>query len=234
MRKIIHAVKGWISGTGAKGKNTAIVYVYASGKSGGGDINPNDQINVLRRLSTFTSKENIPVTIIFPGRPSRKIPDGSKQGGVQARYATSDQLKKVLASAIAEARKDHSVVVATNHPEVEKFARSERLRHIRATTFEKALDAVAGPLRRDQPQPPHQPRRQPQPQGAQPAKPHPAVEETATPEAPVVNEAPEAVPPQPPPTPQKPEPVPRKLHRYAPSVKKEERDQTILDLIDPL
>lgn len=231
MRKIIHAVKGWIKG-GSTTRTSAIVYVYASGKdASGGEVNPNDQVNVLRRLSTFSGKENIPVTIIFPGRPSRKIPDGSKQGGVQARYATGDQLRKVVNSAIADARKNHSVVIATNHPDVEKLARSEHFRHIRATTFEKALDAVAGPLHRDQPQQ-QSPRRQPQPQAIQPAKPQPATAEEA-PAAPSGAE-PEGEPPQPQPIPQKPESVSRKLHRHDPTMKKEERDQAILDLIDPL
>ncbi len=249
MRRIIHAVRGWISGNAPKSRGSAIVYVYAPGKEApGGELGPNDQIAVLRRLSTFTSKESIPVTIIFPGRPSRKIPDGTTQGDVQARYATGDQMKKVVLSALADARKSHSPVLATNLPEMEKVASSERVRYIRASTFEETLDSVCGPLRREQPQQQQQPRRQQQPQ--QPAqnqsqgqpqqvsKPQPVQpEETgeAAPQTPVVDEVqtnePAADIPAPAP---RPEFAPRKLQRYEPSAKKEIKDQAILDLIDPL
>jgi len=234
VRRIIHAVRGWISGNTPKGRGSAIVYVYAPGKEApNGELGANDQIAVLRRLSTFTSKENIPVTIIFPGRPSRKIPDGTTQGDVQARYATSDQLRKVVLSSLADARKNHSPVLATNHPEMEKVAAGERVRHIRASTFEETLDSVCGPLRREQPQ---QPRRQPAPQTQQTSKPQPVQPEEA--------EASSSTPPSEDPqaadpreeeisTP-RPEPAPRRLQRHEPSAKKEIRDQSILDLIDPL
>ena len=219
-----------------------MVYVFSPGKeSSGGELNPNDQIAILRRLSTFTGKEDIAVTIIFPGRPTRKIPDGTKQGDVQACYATHDQLRKVVEHAIREAQKERSVVLATNNPDLEALARHNRLRHIRATTFEETLDTVCGPIRRDQPQ--QQPRRQPQQQAAQASKPtttppeqQPDQQSEQQPAQAVKSEAegeemPKAssLPPSP-----KPESNPRKLHRYEPSAKKEERDQSILDLIDPL
>jgi len=239
VRRIIHAVRGWISGKAPKGRGSAIVYVYAQGKEApNGELGPNDQIAVLRRLSTFTSKENIPVTIIFPGRPSRKIPDGTTQGDVQARYATSDQLRKVVLSSLVDARKNHSPVLATNHPEMEKVAAGERVRHIRSSTFEETLDTVCGPLRREQPQ---QPRRQSQPQTQQtqqatklqPVQPEEAGESTPTPAPPSEEQPVDEYMAEVNPT-LRPEPAPRKLFRHEPSAKKEIRDQSILDLIDPL
>jgi len=229
VRQILHAVKGWIRGESSKGHKTAIVYVYSPGKeTQNGELGANDQISLLRRLSTFVSKETLPVTIIFSGRPTRKIPDGASQSGVQVRYATADQMKKVVSNAIAEAKKGHSVVLATNSPELEKIARSERVRHIRATTFEEALNMICGPIRRDQPQQQPQ-RRQPQPQSAPAQKSQPAPE----PNGDIGQEAPETQPQANPPSP-KPEPVLQRHRRSEAPAKKEERDQDILNLIDPL
>lgn len=236
VRRIIHAVSGWISGGTTRGRNVAIVYVYSAGKDAqNSDMNPNDQVTVLRRLSTFASKEGIPVTIIFPGRPSRKIPDGTRQNEVEARYATADQLHKVVSSVLAQARKDHSPVLATNSSEIAKIASGEHFRHIKATTFEEALDSVCGPLRREQPQ---QPRRsQPQAQQTQASKPAPPAP-GGQPEAPPPPAEPRADEPAaadqvPAPRPE-PETPPRKLQRHDPSGKREIKDQAILDLIDPL
>lgn len=245
MRRIIHAVQGWISGrTSQTGRRPAFVYVYPPGReSQNGELGANDQVAVLRRLSAFVSKEDTPVTVIFPGRPSRKIPDGTTQSGVQVRYATGDQLRKVTAAAIAAAKPHHSPVLATNHPELEKTARHDRIRHIRASTLEETLDMVCGPLRREQP-PQQQQRRQPQPQPAQQqvpssqaAKPSSQEQDTppsppaepASPEGPAAGTDTPAARPEP-----KPDTAPRRLQRNEPSARNEIKDQSILDLIDPL
>lgn len=237
MRKIIHAVRGWITNQAPKGRNTAIVYTHTPGKEAPhGELNANDQIAILRRLSSFVGKETIPVTVIFQGRPSRSIPDGTKQSGVEARYATGDQLRKVVMSAISEARKTHSPVLATNLPDMEKVARSERIRHIRASTFEETLDTVCGPLRRDQPQQQRRPQPQKQAQQQQQSQAPIPVAPQAAPEQ--AEEYPAPAEPQPsepkPAESTRPEAAPRRLQRHEPSVKKEIKDQAILDLIDPL
>lgn len=228
-----------------------MVYVYSPGREApNGELGANDQITLLRRLSTFVGKEAIPVTVIFPGRPTRKIPDGTSQDGVKARYATSDQMKKVVSSAIAEAKKTHSAVLATNNPELEKLARSERIRHIHATTFEQALDNICGPIRREQQQHPQR-RQQQQQQNQTPAsKPQPSQpQEQPEPQEPSQRQEPserqeqpgeeasQAPSPQPqaqPPAPRPEQPVLQRHRRADSSMKKEERDQSILDLIDPL
>lgn len=208
-----------------------MVYVYSpSRETQNGEMNAQDQIAILRRLSTFVSKEAIPVTIVFPGRPTRKIPDGTSQDGVKARYATSDQLRKVVASAIAEAKRNHSAVLAANSPEIEKLARSERIRHIQAKTFEEALDSICGPIRREQQQP-QQRRAQPQ-QQANASRPQPDQQPGQPAAEPTQDsgEAPQAPRPEPPP----PRQEPQRPRRSEPPQKKEERDQAIMDLIDPL
>lgn len=261
MRRIIHAVRGWISGGAQSAQNTSIVYVYSPGREApNGELNANDQMAILRRLSSFVGKENTPVTVIFPGRPSRKVPDGAAQSGVLVRYATGDQLQQVALGAVADARGKHAPVLATNHPELEKRARHDRIKHIRATTFEEALDVVCGPLRREQqqqqqqrrpqqqgqqpqqrpsPQPPQPPQAEALPQQAQAAPQDQDTGAAASAEAPTHSVAPDAAPVVPA-APAEPRPAPRsdsaprRLHRHEPSAKHEIKDQAILDLIDPL
>jgi hypothetical protein len=216
LRRILHSVKRLFSGSPApKGALSALVYVFSSGKGPNNDMPPGDQLAILRRLSAFSDKEEMPITIIFLGRPLRKVPDGAQQGAVVVRYAMPDQIEKVTEKAISEARKTHSAVLVSNLPELEKLARRERIRHILGSTFEKAMDAINGPLRKEsrEPREPREPRQDRRPQGQQPPS-RPAESVTAPPKA--------------------PEGTPSKAPQYDPPVPKKETDSSILDLIDPL
>jgi hypothetical protein len=237
----------------------AYVYVYPTGKdASNSEVNPNDQVAILRRLSSFVSKKNSPVTIIFPGRPSRKIPDGAKQDGVQARFATSDQLTKVVKECITEFQKTHSIVLAADRSEFQRLADKLGIRYSFASTFTKTLDNVCGAIQREtKPQPP---RRQPQPpknatqpntaisDATQPAAATEAGEPVAlapTDESPATDStepsmeyaesATENVKPESDTPASNATPSSRpKLHRHVPSQKRELTDRAILDLIDPL
>lgn len=226
VRKIIGAVKNWFGKKPARGGHAALIYVYSPAKGEpGGEAGVNETFAMLRRLSAFSAKEGMPITVILPGRPLRKLPDNSRQNDVLVKFAMPDQLLKVTAGAVRDARQSHSCVVVTDKPEIEKFARGEHLRHLRATTFEKALDATCGPLRREsQPQPPRRP--QPQPPSQAQAQGQPA-----TAQKPKTEETPEAAVPE---KSGKPAPAPEKGPAYEPVVEKREQDRAILDLIDPL
>lgn len=261
MRNILLAIKNLFNRKASHSGAPAYVYVYSSGKdASNSEVNPNDQIAILRRLSSFASKKNSPVTIIFPGRPSKKIPDGAKQDGVQARFATNEQLNKVVKQCVEEFRKTNSVVLAAERSEFQKMADKLGADYRFASTFAKTLDTVCGPIQREtKPQPPRKP---------QPAKNVPAPSESSEATPPVAASAetetvlgepiietlaPESQPfelesveathepiepisedeshPQPP----KIAPSTRpKLHRHVPSQKREYTDKAILDLIDPL
>ena len=224
MRRIIHKVKSWIRGTPAShGRSLSFVYVLQTPKHGPAELAAGDQLAVLRRLSSFAAKEDVRVTAVFPGKPLRKIPDGASSNGVSARYATSDQLHNVVEQVAAEYRKQFSVVVATDDPSIEKRAHSSHLRTLRLSTFEKTLDAVAGPLQREQREQ-REPREQRRPPQAQ--------------NAPRPNQAPAAAvaagqsqPPGAGDTAPKPQRQPAsESKRQEP----EKQDSAILDLIDPL
>ena len=246
MRTIVRSIKNLFSRKPVDNGLPAYVYVFFPGKEGSNsEVNPNDQIAILRRLSSFAGKKNSPVTIIFPGRPSRKIPDGAKQDGVQARYATSDQLDKVVKQCIEEFRKTHSVVLAADRSEFQKLAEKLRIRYCLASTFTKTLDSVCGTIQRETKA--QSPRRQPQspknapqkgegtPDSTQPSEPV-AVGVTNESTAPEQTEsAPDSIEPSSEPTSPKTADGSRpKLHRHVPSQKRELTDRAILDLIDPL
>ncbi|MEI8139560.1 MAG: hypothetical protein WCI03_06805 [bacterium] len=246
------SIKNLFSRKPAQSGQPAYVYVYSPGKdASNSEVNPNDQVAILRRLSSFVSKKNSPVTIIFPGRPSRKIPDGAKQDGVQARFATSDQLTKVVKESITEFQKTHSIVLAADRSEFQRLADKLGIRYSFASTFTKTLDSVCGAIQREPK--PQSPRRQPQPpknatqpntvisdttQLAATTKPDESTTPAPTNESPAIDSiepATEHAEPESDTPASSATPSSRpKLHRHVPSQKRELTDRAILDLIDPL
>ena len=217
MKHIIHKVKKWISGAKATSGKTTMIYVMVPKKQQGhADMYSGDPIPILRRLTDFSALENLSVTAIFPGKPSKKIPDGARQKDVVARYATPDQLINVTEQAVKEAGKTGSVVVVTDLPAIEKLATSHRVKTLRLETFERALESVAGPVRREI---------RKQQEGGTPRPSAPA-QENRRPQEPRKQDN----QPQPPKPAASPAPAPVKPSQDD----RKERDQSVLDLIDPL
>ncbi len=212
MKHIIHKVRTWISGEQPAGQPPTLIYILVNPKHASyAEICAADPGAVIRRLVSFSSREALPLAVILPGRPNKRYPDGSRQNGVLVRYATSDQLLKVTEATVKETGRSRSIVLITDSPGVEAYAVSRHFKTLRIDTFEKALESVAGPLRRET-------RRPPEGTAPRPAAPAPAPENR--PPAPAKEPAPApkpAVPTQ--------QPAPEE---------KRERDQAILDLIDPL
>lgn len=217
MKHIIHKVKSWIRHGKTPASASTLVYVMVTPKPlPAGDILAADPGAVLRRLISFSSRENLPLAVILPGKPNRRYPDGSRQNGVLVRYATNEQALNVTEATMAEVGTGHSVVLITDNPAIEKFAASRHCRTLRIETFEKAVESVAGPLRRE-------PRPQREPSGQRQAG-------TTGPEQ---RQAPPA--PKPAPEPESnPKPPQEAPEQSVPKPAKREKDQAILDLIDPL
>lgn len=216
MRRILHSVKRWISGKApTQGAKSALVYVFSSARGDNHELPPGDQLAILRRLSSFSDSEELPVTIIFVGRPLRKVPEGARQGDVVVRYAMPDQLGKVVEQALREARKGHSPVLVSDHPEMIKLARRGHIRHILGSTFEKSMDAITGPIKKEgrEQREPREPRGERKPQNES---------------APARSSEPSAATPKP------AERPPAKAPQYDPPVARKESNSAILDLIDPL
>lgn len=220
MKHIIHRVKSWIRQGKAPASASTLVYVMVTPKPlPASDILTSDPGAVLRRLISFSSRENLPLAVILPGKPNRRYPDGSRQNGVLVRYATNEQALHVTEATMTEVGAGHSVVVITDIPAIEKFAASRHCRTLRIETFEKAVESVAGPLRREV-----RPQREP------------SAQRQAGTTAPEQRQAPQQPPPKPatdseagqkPPHQEAPE-------QSAPKPARKEKDQAILDLIDPL
>jgi hypothetical protein len=210
----------------------AFVYIHAPGKGENHDLQPADQIAILRRLSSFSDKEGTPVTIIFSGRPLRKVPDGSRQGAVQVRYAMPDELARMAEQALQAIGKHHDAVLVTDRADLGKIAGRMPCRLLRAVTFEKALEAVSGPLKREQKEPreprePREPKEARKPQHEEQPAPAEAPEaDDAAPQAPKAD--------TPAPAPKPAAPAPRPNPKPEPPAPKKATDSAILDLIDPL
>lgn len=231
MRRIIHTVRNWISNRTPvviTASNAAFVYIVKAGKNDNAD-GGGEQIAILRRFATFNEKEGIPVTAIFPGRPTRKVPDGAREGGVVARYAGSEGLPKVTQQAIKDLRKSHTVVVVTDLADIAKQVRADGCTVMCTSTFEKSLEAIAGSLQR----PPREQREPREPRG--PREPRRPTPETVASESTTEDDSEEAPEDQDAPPARAPAsaPVSRKS-QYEPHVDKKEQDRAILDLIDPL
>lgn len=242
MRRIIHKVKGWISrAPAAKTDSIRFVYVLPTPRNGPPEFAPADQLAILRRLSSFAGRENVTVTAIFPGRPTKKMPDGSTSHGVTLRYALPDQLGKVVSDTVHSAGGLNATVLVTDDAALEKRAHASHGRTLRLATFEKTLEAVAGPLRKEQSEPRHSHPEQNRHAQAQPAAPQPAA---ATGQPPAAAAQPPAAAAQPqaaaaqPATEGVPEPKPRPQPAPQPSRKSKDternKDAAILEMIDPL
>lgn len=219
MKHIIHKVRKWISGAKPAAEKTTVIYVMVSPKQQGhADMYSGDPTPILRRLSSFSAREALPVVAIFPGKASRKIPDGAHQSGVTVRYAMPDQVVKITEQSAKDAGKTSSVVVVTDHPLVEKYATNHHLKTMRLDTFEKALESVAGPVRREI-------RKQDggAPRPAAPQQENRRQQETRKPEEQAQHQPAKPAAP----------PAPAATTTTLPADRKE-RDQSVLDLIDPL
>lgn len=244
MRNFLEKILNVLRGKSAPAGPPAYVYVYTAGKgSPNSEVNPNDQVAILRRLSLFAGKRNTPVTIIFPGRPTRKIPDGAKQDGVQVRFATAEKLEAIVRQSLAEFERTHAAVLAADRSEFQKLADNRGVGYCLTSTFVKTLDSVCGPIQRESK--PQQPRRQPQPPKKEIQASEATMPESTPPEGAGVPAAPttevktsdslESSESSTEPAVPNPEASSRmKLRRHVPSQKRELTDRAILDLIDPL
>lgn len=220
MHKIIHQVRNWFSGAKPAAEKTTMIYVMVSPqRQGHADMYSGDPTPILHRLTSFSTREALPVVAVFPGKASRKIPDGAHQSGVTVRYTMPDQVVKITEQAAKEAGKSGSVVIVTNHPIVEKYASTHRLKTLRLDTFEKALESVAGPVRREV-------RRQEGGGTPRPAAPQQENKRPQEPRKPEDQAQPQPAKPVTPAAPSAPTPLPKP--------DRQERDQSVLDLIDPL
>jgi hypothetical protein len=147
LKRIIRKVGQWISGgarAGSAGESGLIVVPQGAAGS-----QPRDQLALLRRLSQFAGKEQIPVTALLQGEPLRKHPDGSEQDGVRVFYAAAHQVPAAVAKLVRQAGPRSGVTVVAGSREVAEQAAAAGAGVMRFSTLGKALDAIVGPAHQE-------------------------------------------------------------------------------------
>ncbi|NCD33846.1 MAG: hypothetical protein EOL87_10595 [Spartobacteria bacterium] len=104
-------------------------------------LNPKNQMDILRRLSRFASKEKLEMGVVFEGKPLRDAPPREKYQNIMVYYAeTPANLTVVFNDVVRMASK--SVMVVTSNAELENAVRAGRsVGFLHGSTMRKALDA---------------------------------------------------------------------------------------------
>ena len=117
-----------------------VVDVMALNESLGmkGNVAPRNQLQTLRRLSRFASREKIPVVAVVLGAPLNKAPEGKKFEGVMVHYSRSvEEHPKMLARTCRS--NGSGAILVSGSASVEKLL-GPSARKLRVSTFRKAFD----------------------------------------------------------------------------------------------
>ena len=104
-----------------------------------GNVPPRNQLQLLRRLSRFSEREKIGVTVVLSGSPLHKAPAGKKFEEITVLYSKSTEAHPQNIAKIAAAKGSGSILISSN-PAVEKIALGRGMKTMRVSTFRKAFD----------------------------------------------------------------------------------------------
>ncbi len=108
--------------------------------AGGDRVGPGERFQALSRLARFSSRESLPVTVVFGGRPLREAADESDYNGVTVRYGeTPDDVRAKLASSLAKAGRSRAALV-TSDAEFEAQMTAKGYGSMRVSTLRKAME----------------------------------------------------------------------------------------------
>ena len=108
-------------------------------------MSPRSQLALLDRLSRFARHENIRITAVFEGRPLRKVGDGEIYRDVMVYYAGRPAaLGDLIVRLYQDAARRDEVTVITSDRRLEERVVMSGGKTMRASTFRKAMEPVAG------------------------------------------------------------------------------------------
>ena len=101
------------------------------------DFSPRAQLQVLRKLSKFSLKENLKIIAVLSGEPLHKAPKGKKFDNIFVHYSSSliNHSKKIASLAILK-----NAILVTNDEIAERKVKN-RIETIKTSTFRKAFDS---------------------------------------------------------------------------------------------
>lgn len=133
---------------GTNGSNRIYIIDGVSLGSPNGNRNrlvPKTQMDMLRRLSRFGTREKVELYMVFEGRPLRQAPDKKKYQDVMVYYApkTSD-MRALIVKLFKSNSRGGMPTVITSDKEMEKDILNLGGATLRTSTFRKALDPDGG------------------------------------------------------------------------------------------
>ncbi len=112
--------------------------------AGGDRVGPGERFQALSKLARFATRENMPVTVVFGGRPLREAADDANYNGVVVRYGeTPDEVRSKLVKSLASAGRSR-VVLVTSDASLESEAFSKGYGIVRVSTLRKAMEPAGG------------------------------------------------------------------------------------------
>jgi hypothetical protein len=156
----ISAIKGFFStltgGGGAVSSDAPtgqICVVDGSSLAGGRDagrLSPRLQIEILKSLSRFCEREDIPVHVFFPSDPLKVVGDNEDFRGITAYFLEAGKsLVDGVHAILSKAGRKSAVVLVTQAPELEAAFGKAGYTLLRPSTFRKCLDGLPGGDRGD-------------------------------------------------------------------------------------
>ena len=108
--------------------------------AGGDRVGPGERFQVLSKLARFATRENMPVTVVFGGRPLREAADEANYNGVTVRYGeTAEEVRLKLAKSLASAGRSKAALV-TSDSEFESEMTAKGYSAIKVSTLRKAME----------------------------------------------------------------------------------------------
>jgi hypothetical protein len=108
--------------------------------AGGDRVGPGERFQVLSKLARFATRENMPVTVVFGGRPLREAADESNYNGVTVRYGeTTEEVRLKLTKSLASSGRSKAALV-TSDIEFESEMAAKGFSTMKVSTLRKAMD----------------------------------------------------------------------------------------------
>ena len=176
---LLNKIGRWFAGSaaGTSAAQTEAMLVVPAGESArmSPQARSQEAMVLLRRLGAFTSREQIPVTLLLPGSPLPKFGEGTRHFGVEVRYAPPNTgMQDAVTAWVKQAGSpSRAAVVAADAP-VRQAAEALGAVGLHWPTLQKALDGIVGADRppqerqRGRPRPATEPQPSPKEQGDEP------------------------------------------------------------------
>ena len=108
--------------------------------AGGDRVGPGERFQALSKLARFATRENMPITVVFGGRPLREAADEANYNGVVVRYGeTPEEVRSKLVKSLGSAGRSRAALV-TSDAEFEAEMAASGFSTMKVSTLRKAME----------------------------------------------------------------------------------------------